>query len=77
MLLMFLTQLGLILCLGKSNLAVSLSTLVKLFFSIGFSVNAISEENCTLKFVTLLYRHGDRMPIEGYANDPYKNESSW
>ncbi|KAI5713220.1 hypothetical protein M8J76_003193 [Diaphorina citri] len=30
-----------------------------------------------LVFVSLLYRHGDRTPINFYPNDPYKNASYW
>ncbi|XP_064192365.1 lysosomal acid phosphatase isoform X2 [Anguilla rostrata] len=29
-----------------------------------------------LKFVTLLYRHGDRSPVKAYPTDPYQ-ESAW
>ncbi|XP_014224950.1 prostatic acid phosphatase [Trichogramma pretiosum] len=28
-------------------------------------------------FANVLFRHGDRTPINPYPNDPYKNESSW
>ncbi|KAK2586742.1 hypothetical protein KPH14_011774 [Odynerus spinipes] len=31
----------------------------------------------TVIFANVLYRHGDRTPIEPYPNDPYKNESLW
>ncbi|XP_013925951.1 PREDICTED: lysosomal acid phosphatase [Thamnophis sirtalis] len=30
----------------------------------------------TLRFVTLLYRHGDRSPVKTYPRDPYQ-ESAW
>uniref|UniRef100_A0A098LZ60 Lysosomal acid phosphatase n=1 Tax=Hypsiglena sp. JMG-2014 TaxID=1550645 RepID=A0A098LZ60_9SAUR len=30
----------------------------------------------TLRFVTLLYRHGDRSPVKAYPRDPYQ-ESAW
>ncbi|XP_071746219.1 prostatic acid phosphatase [Lepeophtheirus salmonis] len=30
-----------------------------------------------LKFVNVLYRHGDRTPVNFYPNDPYKNLSNW
>ncbi len=30
-----------------------------------------------LEFVMVLYRHGDRTPIDVYPNDPYKDPSNW
>lgn len=31
----------------------------------------------TLKLVHLLYRHGDRTPVQLYPNDPYQDRSNW
>ncbi|KZC11798.1 Prostatic acid phosphatase [Dufourea novaeangliae] len=31
----------------------------------------------TIVFANVLYRHGDRTPIDPYPNDPYNNESIW
>ena len=30
-----------------------------------------------LEFVMVIFRHGDRTPIDPYPNDPYKDESQW
>lgn len=31
----------------------------------------------TVIFANLLFRHGDRTPVDPYPNDPYRNESLW
>ena len=31
----------------------------------------------SLQFVVLIYRHGDRTPINPYPTDPYKDVSNW
>lgn len=33
------------------------------------------EEN--VKYAAIIYRHGDRTPVDTYPTDPWKNESLW
>ncbi|XP_051173261.1 prostatic acid phosphatase-like [Leptopilina boulardi] len=41
------------------------------------AANYSSDDLGTIIFASLLFRHGDRTPVNPYPNDPYRNESSW
>ncbi|XP_060725426.1 lysosomal acid phosphatase-like isoform X1 [Tachysurus vachellii] len=45
-------------------------------FSILFFVFGYLTVECKVKLVTVLYRHGDRSPVEAFPTDPYQ-ESAW
>ncbi|KAF5903240.1 lysosomal acid phosphatase-like, partial [Clarias magur] len=38
--------------------------------------NSVGSAEGTLRFVTVLFRHGDRSPVKAYPNDPHQ-ESAW
>lgn len=31
----------------------------------------------SVKYVAIIYRHGDRTPVDTYPTDPWRNESLW
>lgn len=39
--------------------------------------NSSETNDYKLIFAHIIYRHGDRNPMESYPNDPYKDESFW
>ncbi|XP_030031974.2 prostatic acid phosphatase isoform X2 [Manduca sexta] len=47
-------------------------TLFPLFFLLAF---AVCEDN--VRYAAVIYRHGDRTPVNFYPNDPWHNESNW
>ncbi|KAG7209702.1 hypothetical protein KM043_011341 [Ampulex compressa] len=56
-----------------ANLFVILGSIIA---TIGFS-GTQSKDLGTVIFANVLYRHGDRTPIQPYPNDPYNDESLW
>ncbi|KAK0175213.1 hypothetical protein PV327_008980 [Microctonus hyperodae] len=46
-----------------------------LLFNNSSALNA--DDLGTVIFTNILFRHGDRTPVEPYPNDPHKNESEW
>ena len=65
-----------------SRLLVSLATL---FFFHGVSAGntpnrqspPAADDDVEVVFVTVIYRHGDRTPVDTYPTDPYKDRSNW
>lgn len=48
-----------------------------IIFNCGLSFGKNSTELDTIIFANVLFRHGDRTPLDPYPNDPYNNESLW
>jgi len=42
-----------------------------------FSLAAGDDDKEELRFVVVMYRHGDRTPVRPYPNDPHKDPSNW
>ena len=52
--------------------------MLSLIFLISFASQSFSTNlHSGMKFVQLLYRHGDRTPCDIYPNDPYRDSSHW
>ena len=53
----------------------SLCLVLAVLFSPG--CGAKDDDASTLQFVVVIYRHGDRTPINPYPTDPYKDVTNW
>jgi hypothetical protein len=40
-------------------------------------LNRLEDDGLEVAFVTVLYRHGDRTPIDLWPSNPYKDPSNW
>ncbi|CAG9830934.1 unnamed protein product [Diabrotica balteata] len=47
------------------------------FIFLGLACLGAKGEEDKLNGVVVIYRHGDRTPVDPYPNDPYKNRSYW
>ncbi|XP_052869625.1 prostatic acid phosphatase [Anopheles cruzii] len=62
---------------GRSRSSIAmLAVLMGLLLLCGHSSSAQEEED-KLIFAHVLFRHGDRTPIDPYPNDPWKDHSHW
>ncbi len=62
-------------CSLKMSETPTLISLVLVFLASTWTFGLESEDK--VAFTTVIYRHGDRTPIDPYPKDPYKNESNW
>ena len=57
-------------CLCIFNLSKMINILLFLLFSTTYA-------DLSVKYAAIIFRHGDRTPVETYPTDPYRNESLW
>ncbi|KAI8430693.1 hypothetical protein MSG28_000883 [Choristoneura fumiferana] len=58
-------------------MATNMISFVIIITLISVSLCQIRSDDLVLQYAAVIFRHGDRTPVEPYPTDPYKNESMW